>query len=130
MVEKDKIKVLLDLDDDGYIIGYQQEFYDGKEWQTPFDTTNAIEVTPADLASIALGSSKVSSDGTITTDAEKQKEIEDAEAKLEEEAKPADYQTIIAQLKLEQEQTNEALLEISDMLLADTSTSTTTEETK
>lgn len=126
METKDKIKVLFDTDADGYITGWQQEFWDGKEWQAPFDTTSAVEVTPADLASIALGSSKVSSDGTITTDAEKQKEIEDAEAKLEEEAKPVDYQAIIAQLKSEQVQANEALLEISDMLLAGTSTSTTT----
>lgn len=129
-MDKDKIHVLFDTDADGYIIGYQQEFYDGKEWQTPFDTTNAVEMTPADLASIALGASKVSSDGTITTDAEKQKEIEAAEAKLEEEAKPVDYQAIIAQLKSEQSQTNEALLELSDILLTATLTDTTTEETK
>lgn len=130
METKDKIRVLFDTDADGYIIGYQQEFYDGKQWQAPFDTTNAVEVTPADLANICLGASKVSSDGTITTDAEKQKEIGDAEAKLEEEAKPVDYQAIIAQLKSEQSQTNGALLELSDMLLTATSTDTTTEETK
>ena len=130
MVEKDTVKVLFSFDDQGWIVGYQSEFFDGTDWQTPFDATNAIDVTPTDLAGVVLGASKVSSDGTITTDAEKQKEIEDAEAKLEEEAKPVDYQAIIAQLKSEQVQTNEALLELSDMLLAATSTDTTTEETK
>ena len=76
MGTKDKIKVLFDLDADGYIIGYQQEFYDGKDWQTPFDTASAIEVTPTDLANICLGASKVSADGIITTDEDKRAELE------------------------------------------------------
>lgn len=97
METKDKIKVLLDLDSNGYIIGYQQEFYDGKAWQTPFDTTNAVELTPADLASIALGASKVSADGTITTDADKKAELE-AEANKPE---PSPEQQMIAALTLE-----------------------------
>ena len=59
-MNKDKINVLFDTDEDGYITGYQQEFYDGKEWQTPFDTASAIEVTPTDLANFYLGASKVS----------------------------------------------------------------------
>ena len=77
MIEtKDKIRVLFDTDAGGYIIGYQQEFYDGKAWQTPFDTTSAIEVTPTDLSTLCLGASKVSEDGTITTDADKKAELE------------------------------------------------------
>lgn len=96
-MDKDKIRVLFDTDEDGYIIGYQQEFYDGKAWQSPFDTTNAIEVTPADLASVALGASKVSSDGTIMTDADKKAEIE-AEANKPE---PSPEHQMIAALTLE-----------------------------
>lgn len=68
--------MLFDTNADGYIIGYQQEFYDGKAWQTPFDTTNAIEVAPTGLANICFGASKVSEDGTITTDADKKAEFE------------------------------------------------------
>jgi len=75
-LNKDKIKVLFDTDVHGYITGYQQEFYDGKEWKTPFDTTSAIEVTPTNLANIYFGASKVSKDGTITTDADKKAELE------------------------------------------------------
>ncbi len=96
-MERSSIKALFDLDDDGYIIGYQQEFYDGKEWQTPFDTTNAIEVAPTDLANICLGASKVSADGTITTDAGKNAELE-AEANKPE---PSPEQQMIAELTLE-----------------------------
>ena len=96
METKDKIKVLFSIDADGYIIGYQQEFFDGKAWQTPFDTTNAIELSPADLASIALGASKVSSDGTITTDTDKKAELE-AEANRPE---PSPEQQLIATLSL------------------------------
>ena len=96
MVEKANFKVQFDLDDDGYIIGYQQEFWDGVAWQAPFDTSNAIEVTPTDLASICLGASKVSSDGTITTDADKKAELE-AEANK---VIPTAEQQMIATLSL------------------------------
>jgi len=94
METKDKIRVLFDTDEDGYITGYQQEFYDGKEWQTPFDTTFAIEVTPADLANIYFGASKVSVDGTITTNEDKRSEIE-AEANK---PQPTPEQQMIAAL--------------------------------
>ncbi|MEY4715359.1 phage infection protein [Lacticaseibacillus paracasei] len=97
METKDKIKVLFDTDVNGYITGYQKEFYDGKEWQTPFDTTNAIEVTPTDLASICLGASKVSDDGTITTDADKKGELEAEVNKPE----PSPEQQMIAALALD-----------------------------
>lgn len=88
--------MLFDTNADGYIIGYQQEFYDGKAWQTPFDTTNAIEVTPTDLANICFGTSKVSEDGTITTDADKKAEFE-AEANK---VIPTAEQQMIATLSL------------------------------
>jgi len=76
METKDKIKVLFSIDADGYIAGFQQEFFDGNKWQTPFDTSNAVEVTPVDLASVVLGASKVSADGIITTDEDKRAELE------------------------------------------------------
>lgn len=96
METKDKIKVLFSIDSDGYIIGYQQEFFDGKEWQTPFDTTSAIEVTPTDLANICLGASKVSEDGIITIDAARQAEIEAEASKVT----PTTEQQLIATLSL------------------------------
>jgi len=111
-MDKETIKVLFDLDADGYIIGWQQEFYDGKAWQTPFDTTNAVEVTLADLASIALGASKVSSDGTITTDAEKQKEIE-AEANK---VTPTSEQQMINTLGLQNAKLIEQVAELTKKL--------------
>lgn len=96
METKSKILALFVTNTDGYIIGYQQEFYDGKDWVAPFDTTSAIEVTPADLASVVLGASKVSSDGIITTDVAKQAEIE-AEANK---VTPTAEQQLIATLML------------------------------
>ena len=113
METKDKVKVLFDLDSNGYIIGWQQEFYDGKAWQTPFDTTNAIEVTPADLNGIALGASKVSSDGTITTDADKKSEIESEADKVI----PTPEQQI-ASLQQANDSLQSALLELSDIVLS------------
>lgn len=97
METKSKILALFVTNTDGYIIGYQQEFYDGKAWQSPFDTTNAIEVTPTDLANICLGASKVSEDGTITTDADKKAELE-AEANKPE---PSPEHQLLANLTLE-----------------------------
>lgn len=82
MENKDKIKVLFDTDENGYILGYQQEFYDGKKWVAPFDTSKAVEVAPADLDSICLGASKVSADGIITTDEDKRSELEAEANKL------------------------------------------------
>jgi len=96
MVEKDTVKVLFSFDDQGWIVGYQSEFFDGTDWQTPFDATNAIDVTPTDLAGVVLGASKVSSDGTITTDADKKAELE-AEANK---VIPTTEQQLIATLSL------------------------------
>ncbi|MFD1484696.1 phage infection protein [Lacticaseibacillus baoqingensis] len=75
METKDKIEVLFSIDADGYIIGYQQEFYDGKAWQTPFDTTNAIEVSQSDLNGISLSATKLI-DGQLVLDTSKQAELE------------------------------------------------------
>ena len=75
METKDKIKVLFDLDGNSYITGWQQEFYDGKQWQTPFDTTNAVEVTLADLDTIVMGATKLT-DGQLVLDTAKQAELE------------------------------------------------------
>ena len=75
METKDKIKVLFSIDTDGYIIGYQREFFDGKEWQTPFDTTNAVEVAPGDLDTIVMGATKLIN-GKLVVDEAKQAELE------------------------------------------------------
>ena len=75
METKDKIKVLFSIDADGYIIGYQQEFFDGKEWQTPFDVTGSVDVTPADLETIVIGATKLV-DGQLVRDKAKQAELE------------------------------------------------------
>jgi hypothetical protein len=75
METKDKIKVLFSINTDGYIIGYQQEFYDGKEWQMPFDTTDAVSLPQAEIDKIALGSSELI-DGAIVVDKAKQAELE------------------------------------------------------
>jgi len=112
METKDKIKVLFDLDGDGYITGWQQEFYDGNQWQTPFDTTNAVELSPTDLSTLCLGASKVSADGTITTDADKKAELE-AEANKPEPS-PEDK---IAALQQSNDSLQSALLELSDIVL-------------
>ncbi|MCT4386390.1 phage infection protein, partial [Lacticaseibacillus paracasei] len=75
METKSKILALFVTNTDGYITGYQQEFYDGKEWQTPFDTTNAVEVAPGDLDTIVIGATKLI-DGQLVLDTSKQAELE------------------------------------------------------
>ena len=95
METKDKIKVLFDLDGNGYIIGWQQEFFDGTKWQTPFDVTNAVDVAPADLETIVMGATKLV-DGQLVLDTVKQAEIE-AEANK---VTPTTEQQLIATLSL------------------------------
>lgn len=95
METKDKIKVLFDINDDGYIIGWQQEFYDGNQWQTPFDTSKAVEVAVADLATIALGATKWVN-GKLVIDPDKHAELE-AEANK---VTPTTEQQLIATLSL------------------------------
>lgn len=95
METKDKIKVLFDLDGNGYIIGWQQEFYDGTKWQTPFDTTNAVDVAPANLETIVMGATKLV-DGQLVLDTAKQAEIEVEANKVT----PTTEQQLIATLSL------------------------------
>ena len=95
MAEKDKVRVLFCFDTDGYIIGWQQEFYDGEQWQAPFDTTNAVEVAPGYLDTIVMGATKFV-DGQLVLDTSKQAELE-AEANK---VTPTAEQQLIATLSL------------------------------
>ena len=95
MVGKDMIKVLFSFDNQGWIIGYQSEFFDGKAWQTPFDTTNAVDVAPADLETIVIGATKLI-DGQLVLDTVKQAEIEAETSKVT----PTTEQQLIATLSL------------------------------
>ena len=71
MVEKkDKYKVLFDFDSDGYIVGWQQEFFDGQDWQTPFDTSSAVEMSQADIDGISVGATKLT-DNKLIVDQDK-----------------------------------------------------------
>ena len=72
---KDKVQVLFDTDADGYITGWQQEFWDGKRWQAPFDTSKAVEVAPGDLDTIVMGATKLIN-GKLVVDEAKQAELE------------------------------------------------------
>lgn len=94
-MDKKTIKVLFDTDSAGYITGWQQEFYDGTKWQTPFDTTNAIDLAQSDLNGISLGATKLI-DGQLVLDTVKQAEIE-AEANK---VTPTTEQQMIATLSL------------------------------
>ena len=48
-MEADKVKAIFSTDEDGYITGYQQEFWDGSQWQTPFDDEKSILIAPEEL---------------------------------------------------------------------------------
>lgn len=74
-MDKDKLKVLFTTDAGGYITGWQQEFWDGRQWQAPFDTTNAVEVAPGDLDTIVMGATKLIN-GKLVVDEAKQAELE------------------------------------------------------
>lgn len=75
METKNPIKALFSLSDGGYITGFQTEFWDGKNWQTPFDTTDAVEVAPGDIDTIVMGATKLI-DGKFVLDTSKQAELE------------------------------------------------------
>ncbi|WP_203634120.1 phage infection protein, partial [Lacticaseibacillus suibinensis] len=47
----------------------------GRQWQTPFDTTNAVEVAPGDLDTIVMGATKLIN-GKLVVDEAKQAELE------------------------------------------------------
>ena len=113
METKEKIKVLFTLDSDGYIIGYQQEFYDGKEWQAPFDTSKAVDLAPADVQTIVLGATKYT-DGKLVLDTAKRDELTSTTTTTA----PIDYATQIANLQAQVDQANEATMELADMLLS------------
>jgi hypothetical protein len=108
-MDKDKIHVLFDTDADGYIIGYQQEFYDGKAWKTPFDTTNAVQLSEADTATIVLGATKYA-DGQLVIDTAKQAAIKQA-------TQPIDYEAKVAELEAKLQEATNATLELADAVL-------------
>lgn len=95
MVEKATVKVLFSFDDQGWIVGYQSEFFDGTDWQTPFDVTGSVEVAPADLETIVIGATKLI-DGQLVLDTVKQAEIEAKANKVT----PTTEQQLIATLSL------------------------------
>ena len=71
---KDPIKVKLAVDDDGYIQGWENEFFDGSQWQALFDVEDAVDMHPADLDTIVLGATRYT-DGKLVVDAAKQAEL-------------------------------------------------------
>ncbi len=77
-MEAEKVKAIFSTDEDGYITGYQQEFWDGSQWQTPFDDEKAILIAPEELKKIAIGASKLADDGTVVIDTDKQAALEKA----------------------------------------------------
>ncbi|ALJ97793.1 hypothetical protein CL2_21 [Lactobacillus phage CL2] len=96
-MEVDKVKAIFSTDEDGYITGYQQEFWDGSQWQTPFDDEKAILVAPEELKKIAIGASKLADDGTVVIDTDKQAALEKAANQVT----PTAEQMLLANLTLE-----------------------------
>ncbi|MFD1440790.1 hypothetical protein [Lacticaseibacillus hegangensis] len=111
METKNKILASFMTNTDGYITGYQQEFFDGKEWQTPFDTTNAVEVAPGDLDTIVMGATKWV-DGKLTVDADKQKALAD----VDEQDTQTDPQVAALQAKVDTQ--NEAITQLTNLVVA------------
>lgn len=97
MKTKNQIKALFSLNEDGYITGYQQEFWDGSQWQTPFDDENAILIAPEELKKIAIGASKLADDGTVVIDTDKQAALEKAANQVT----PTEEQMLLANLTLD-----------------------------
>nr|UWI11787.1 MAG: hypothetical protein [Bacteriophage sp.] len=96
-MEAGKVKAIFSTDKDGYITGYQQEFWDGSQWQTPFDDEKAILITPEELKKIVIGASKLADDGTVVIDTDKQAALEKAANQVT----PTKEQTLLAKLTLE-----------------------------
>lgn len=118
MADKTTLTTLLNLDSDGYINGFQQEFYDGAQWQVTFDTTNAVQLSEADTASIVIGATKYT-DGQLVLDTAKQDELEKA-------SQPVDSASEIAYLKNQLAEMQSAILELADVSLGgDTDAKTT-----
>lgn len=108
---KEKIKVSFYFDADGYIVGYQQEFWDGRQWQTPFDTTNAVELTADEIGGIVMGATKYA-DGKLTVDVDKQKALAD----VAEPDTQADPQVAALQAKVDTQ--NEAITQLTNLVVA------------
>lgn len=115
METKDKIKVLFSIDADGYIIGYQQEFYDGTDWQTPFDATNAIDLSANDLDSIVFGATKVT-DGKLVVDQSKIADMQAANDAAEKQA--VQDQVTITSLKQKNDLLQSAVMELSNYVFS------------
>ena len=96
-MEADKVKALLSTDENDYITGYQQEFWDGSQWQTPFDDEKAILIAPEELKKIVIGASKLADDGTVVIDTDKQAALEKAANQVT----PTAEQMLLANLTLE-----------------------------
>ena len=94
-MDKKTIKILFDTDSSDYITGWQQEFWDGADWQTPFETTDAVNLPQAEIDKIVIGASKLI-DGAIVVDNAKQAEIEAEASKVT----PTTEQQLIATLSL------------------------------
>ncbi|WP_125702409.1 phage infection protein [Lacticaseibacillus daqingensis] len=120
-MEKEKLAVLMNLDTAGYIMGYQQEFWDGDTWQTPFDTTNTVLLPQSEIDKISLGATKLV-DGHLVVDKDKQAELEAQQPSIDE---PVDYGAKIADLEAQLKQANDATLELADMMLGGDSDATT-----
>ncbi|WP_239061386.1 phage infection protein [Lacticaseibacillus sp. 866-1] len=125
-MDKDKIKVLFETDADGYITGYQQEFWDGRQWQAPFDTSKAVDLAPADVQTIVLGATKYT-DGKLVLDTAKQKALADAQTQ---ETTQPDLSAKVADLESQLQEAQAAIMELADISLGGdtdaTSTTTTT----
>ncbi|WP_179395061.1 phage infection protein [Lacticaseibacillus absianus] len=103
------MKVSIDSDNQGYITGYQQAFWDGEQWQAPFDTTNAVDLARIEVDKIVLGASKLV-DGAIVVDRAKLAEMEEAD-------KPqpsAEEQVALLQTKIDTQQ--QAFTELSNLV--------------
>lgn len=107
METKNPIKALFSLNDGGYITGFQAEFWDGKNWQTTFDASKAVEVDPAELNKIVFGATKYTG-GKLVIDKDKRAELENNQPKPEPTA---------AELKEKYDQLQAALLELADLSL-------------
>ncbi|WP_125710065.1 phage infection protein [Lacticaseibacillus porcinae] len=96
METKETIKVLLEFDADGWIISYQNEFWDGHDWGVTFDLNdpNVIDMTQTELDGIALRASKLV-DGKVVVNQEKLAELQAAAA-----PQPTAEQQMIAALSL------------------------------
>ncbi|WP_203663816.1 hypothetical protein [Lacticaseibacillus sp. 53-4] len=73
-MDKEKLKVLLTLDADGVVIGYQKEFWNGQKWQVGFDDTDAIELSQSEIDSIVVGATTYAN-GKLATDEAKAAEV-------------------------------------------------------